>query len=116
MQTHVVGDNSLLIYDHDRPINDFSYDTKDSHKYTKTVNTRVSDDDPDSGQKYILMINQAVQISGLANHHLCPMWCHLSSVQIHEVSKFLADSPSETFHAMQVVHPHDTVYTLKIPL
>ena len=60
------------------------------------------------------MINQANQISGLANHHLCPMKCHLNCGQIGEVLKFLTDSASETTHAIHLIdHLNATKLLLK---
>ena len=47
------------------------------------------------------MINQAIQINGLENHLLCPMWCHLNGVHMSEVPKLLAVSPNVTTHAIQ---------------
>ena len=48
------------------------------------------------------MINQAIEISGLANHLLCPMQCQMNGVQNNTVLKLLAGSPSEAAHALQL--------------
>ena len=37
----VVGDNWLVIHDHDRPVNVYSYDPKDDHRSTKTFDVTV---------------------------------------------------------------------------
>ena len=37
----VVGDNCLVIHDHFRPVNVYSYDPKDGHKSAKTVDATV---------------------------------------------------------------------------
>ena len=66
--TCVVGDNCLVIHDHNRPVNVYSYDPKDGHRSAKTVDATVGYQDPQSGQKFILMINQAIHIDGLVNH------------------------------------------------
>ena len=55
--TCVVGDNSLVIYDCNRPVNVYSYDQKDGHKSAKTVDALVGYQDPQSGQMFILVIN-----------------------------------------------------------
>ena len=62
------------------------------------------------------MINQAVCIDSLDNHILCPMKCHLNGVHISEVPKFLAESPSETTHAIKLVDPFNAAHSLTIPL
>ena len=37
----VLGDNCLVIHDHNRQVNVYSYDPKDGHKSAKTVNATV---------------------------------------------------------------------------
>ena len=76
--TCVVGDNCLIIHDLNRPVNVYSYDPKDGHSSAKTVDAAVGHQEPQSGQKFILMKNQAFDIDGLVNHLLCPMQCHMS--------------------------------------
>ena len=56
--TCVVGDNCLVIHDHNRPETVYSYDPKDGQRSTKTVHATVGYQDPQSGQKFILMKNQ----------------------------------------------------------
>ena len=58
MQTCVVGDNYLVIHDHNRPINVYSYDLNDGHRSAKTVDAAVGYQDPQNGQKFILMITK----------------------------------------------------------
>ena len=101
----VLGDNCLVIHNHNRPGNVYSYDPKDGHKSAKTVDATVGYQDPQSSQRFILMINQPIPIDGLVNHLLYPMQCHLNGVQISEVPKFLAENLSETTHAIELVNP-----------
>ena len=44
------------------------------------------------------------------------MQCHLNGVHISEVPKFLAESPSETTHAIELVNPFNVAHPLIIPL
>ena len=112
----VVGDNCLVIHDHNWPVNVYSYDPKDGHRSAKTVDATVGYQDPQSGQVFILMINQAIFIDGLDNYLLCPMQCHLNGVHIREIPKFLAESPSETTHAVELSNPFEAAHLLIIPL
>ena len=48
----VVGDISLVIHDHNRPVNVYSYD----HRSVKTVDATVGYHYTQSGQKFILVI------------------------------------------------------------
>ena len=62
------------------------------------------------------MINQAICIDGLDNPLLCLMQCHLNGVLISKVPKFLAETPSETTHAVELVVPFDITHPLIIQL
>ena len=62
------------------------------------------------------MINQAIPIDGLVNHLLCHMQCHLNGVHISEFFKSLAETPSETTHAIELVDPFDATHPLIILL
>ena len=55
------------------------------------------------------MIDQAICIVGLENHLLCPMQCHLNGVYI---PKFLAESPNEASHALELTDHLDSAYPL----
>ena len=89
--TCVVGDNCLVLHDQNRQVNVYSYDPKDGHRSAKTVDAAVGYQDPQSGQKFILMINQAICIDGLVNHLLCPMQCPLNGVHFRsEAYEFLS--------------------------
>ena len=59
------------------------------------------------------MINQTMQISGLANHLSCQ--CGLNGVQISEDPRFLSDSPSESIHAKQLIDHHNAASLLQSP-
>ena len=106
----VAGNHCLVIYDHDRPIAIYSYNPKIGHRSANKVDSAVGYQDPQSGQKFILMINKAFHINGVENHLLCPMQCCLNSVHISEVPKFLAESPSMTAHAIDLTDPFDTAH------
>ena len=71
--TCVVGDNCLLIHDHNRLVNVYSYNPKDGNKSAKIVDAAVDYQDPQSGQRFILIMNQAICIYGLVNHSMACM-------------------------------------------
>ena len=82
----VVGDNCLIIDDHNRPVNVCSYSPQDSHKDAKTVDATVGYQDPQSGLVFIVLINQAIYSNSLENHLICHMQClngvHISDPQV----------------------------------
>ena len=112
----VVGDNCVVLHDHNKPGNLYSYHPKDGQGSAKTVDAAVEYQDQKSGQKFILMINQAIQINGLESHLLSPMQCCLSCMYIIEVTKFLAESHSVTTHAIELTDTFDETHLLIIPL
>ena len=76
-----------------------------------TVDARVMYQDPQSRQKTILVINQAIHINGQDNHLMCPMKCCLNDVHINEVPKFLYERPIVTTHAIKLPDPFNTAHT-----
>ena len=111
----VVGDNCLVIHDDNRPVNVYSYDPRDGHRSAKTVVTTVGYCDPQSRQKYILMINQAIVIDNLESHLLYPMQCSLNGINVNEVNKFLAESSSMITHLIQLTDLFNEAHPLMIP-
>ena len=97
--TCVVDDDCAVIHYHDRLVN---------------IYTKVGYQNKQCGQKYFFMIHQAIQTSSLGNHLLCPMHCHLNSVYISEVPKFLADTPSVTTHAIHLADLFNPILPLII--
>ena len=89
---------------------------QNGHRSAKTVDAIVGYQDSQSGQKFILMMNQAICIDGLVNHLLCPMQCHLNSVQISEVPKILTENSNKTTHAIELVDTFDAAHPLIILL
>ena len=47
--TCLVGNNCLVVYNFNRQVNIYSYDPKDGHRGTKTVDATVGYKDPQSG-------------------------------------------------------------------
>ena len=114
--TCVVGDNCLVIHDHNRLVNVYSYNPKNRHRSAKTVHATVGYQDPQICQNFILMINQAIIINSLENHLFCPKQCCLNGVHISEVTKFLDESPSMTTHTIELVNPSNVTHPLLILL
>ena len=111
VDTIVVGDNSWVIHDHNRPVNVYSYNPRDGNRSAKTGDDTVGYQDLQSGQ-----INQAICIDGLENYLLCSMQFHFNGVHISEVPKFLVESPSETTLAIELTDPFDAAHPLIILL
>ena len=66
--TCVVGDNYLVINDHNRSVSVYSYNPKGGHRSTKMVDATVGYQDPKKSHKLFLIIKQTICINGLENH------------------------------------------------
>ena len=84
--------------------------------FTVALYSALAYQEPWSGQKCILMINQALQISGLEDHLLCPMQCHLNGMHTREVTTFLTERPNVATHSIHSLDPFDTAHPPIIPL
>ena len=60
----VVADNCLVMHNKNRPVNVYIYNPKDGHRSAKTVDAMGEYQGTQSGQKFILMINQAIHMNG----------------------------------------------------
>ena len=47
--TCVIGNNCLIIYDHNKKVNVYIHNPKDDHRSAKTVDTTVAYHDPHTG-------------------------------------------------------------------
>ena len=100
--TCVLGRDALIIYDYDRPVEVTGFDPAlGSHRYS-TVSGVVKFTHPASGERFHLVIHQAIHTPHLLHHLLCPMQCHMNDVTVNDVPKFLTDDPTENTHAIIV--------------
>ncbi len=73
--TCVLGRDALILLDYDRPVIVKGYDPSLGTKTYATISGALAYDDPVTGEVYHLVINQAIHISPLDHHLLCPMQC-----------------------------------------
>ena len=59
------------------------YDPKDGAKEYRMVTGVVAYDHQQTGQTYMLVVNQAIEVPHLQNHPLCPMKCQMNGVKIN---------------------------------
>ena len=99
--TCVVGDNALIIHDHERDVAVTGYDHGRSKTF-KIVDAVVGYEDPITGQEYYFVFNQAIHIPGLKHNLLCPMQLRMNDVSVNEIPKFLVENPTEQDHAIMI--------------
>ena len=79
MQTHVVGDQFLVIHDHNIPVNAVGCDFKAQSKHAYVLDAPVAYEVPKTGQAFILSIKQATEMKGsdhlLHVHVIINEWC-----------------------------------------
>jgi hypothetical protein len=73
-------------------------------------------DHPRDGQVYHLVFHQAIHMSQLDHHLLCPMQCRVNDVTVNDVPKFLTHFPTDNTHALVVQNPDNDSTTLSFLL
>jgi hypothetical protein len=104
--TCVIGDNALILRDHERRVSVTGYDHSRPKTY-KIVDAVVGHEDPETGEEYMLVINQAIYIPGLKHNLICPMQLRMNDVSVNETPKFCLSNPTETDHAILVNRSED---------
>jgi hypothetical protein len=98
--TCVLGQNCLIILDHNRPIQVHSYNPSLGYQTFQTVSSVLYYQHPVTGTKYHLVVHhQAIHVPHLDWHLLCPMQCRVNDVVINECPKFLMPNPTDHTHA-----------------
>jgi hypothetical protein len=68
-----------------------------------------------TGETFILIVNQAIHNPKLTHNLLSPIQMRLNDVEVNDKPKFLTDKPTECDHAICVVN-HETNEKFVIPL
>ena len=93
--TCVLGRDTLIFLDYERPVVVEGYDPSLGTKTYTTVSGGLAHDDPKTGKVYHLLINQSIHIPHLDHHLLCPMQCQVNDVIVDDTSKFLTSDPTD---------------------
>ena len=113
--TCCVGAGALIIADYDRPVTVTGYDPQLGTRTLRTVSA-VLEYTKSNGQRYHLLINQAISIPNLDHHLLCPMQCRVNDIIINDCPKFLTPNPRPDSHAIVAVDPEDDSKQIILPL
>jgi hypothetical protein len=92
------------------------YDESLGTKTYETVSGVVAYTDPKTWRTFHLIINQAIHVTHLDHHLLCPMQCCVNDLIVDKSPKFLAIKPTDQTHALTVPNPDDPSQTLTLPL
>jgi hypothetical protein len=114
--TCVLGHDALIILDYNRPVSVVGYDESLGSKTYQTLSGVVAYDDPQTGRTLQLIINQAIHISHLDHHLLCPMQFRVNDVIDNNLPKFLASDPTDQMHALTLTDPNNPLQPVTLPL
>ncbi len=91
------------------------YESLGSKTY-QTVSGVVAYDDPQTGRTLHLIINQAIHISHLDHHLLCPIECRVNDLTINNLPKFLVANPTDQTHALTMTDPDNPLQPVILSL
>ena len=112
----MVGRNSLIIQDFNRPVDVTGYDpTLGVKRSLRTVSAALAYDDPGDGHTVILVIHQAIHVPTMQHNLITPMQLRMNDVQVREIPRFLTDHSDEDSHSIVIPDIEDGP-PYKIPL
>jgi hypothetical protein len=114
--TCVLGRDTLIILNYDRPVHVKGYDPTLSKQRYDTGSGVVAYDHPQTGKVLHLVINQAIHIQQLDHHLLCPMQCRVNDVTVGETPKFLVPNPTDETHALTITDTDNLTQAVHLPL
>jgi len=108
---------ALIIHDHERPVTVVGYDNGQG-RTLRTVDAVVGYTDPSTGDKWWLVINQALLVPGMLNPLLCTNQLRANDIRVNDEPKHLVLNPTKYHHAIAVETPdgNEQVEELVIPL
>jgi hypothetical protein len=114
----VIGEETaLVIHDFEQPVRVFGYDEAIGQAMNfKTVSAIIAYDQPETGEKYMLTIHQAILIPQMKANLLSPMQLRDNDLRVNGKPKYMALNPSDDHHAIIIPGKGDDASKLRIPL
>ena len=108
---------ALIIHNHERTVTVCGYDNGPG-KALEIVDAVVAYTDPSTGDKWMLVINQAILVPGLQHPLLCSNQIQMNDIQVNDEPKHMVLNPTVYHHAITVKPPdgNEQVEELIIPL
>ena len=102
--TCVVGTKTaLLIHDYDRPVKVHWYDEGVGEIETcRAVSAVIAYDHPESGDKYMMVLHQAILIPQMENNLLCPLQMRDNDVRVNDDPKFMDLTLTGNHHSVVI--------------
>ena len=98
------GGRVLKIYDYNCPVNVQGYDPLLGAKQYSTISGALAYVNPFTGLKYHLIFHQAIHMSDLDHHLLCPMQYRANGVIINKFTRMYCHEPTQESHAIVAMY------------
>ena len=95
------------MYDYERPVSVQAYDPSLGTQQYSTVSVVVGFKCLRSGETYLLMIPQVIEITHLDHHLVCPIQCVIENRVLTKTFNFLCKNPDSTSHAVVARDPEE---------
>ena len=76
----------------------------------------IAYDHPESGDTYMLVLNQEIIIPQMEKNLLCPLQMRDNDVRVNDESKFMVPTPTENNHAIVINGIDQDQQPINIPL
>ena len=114
--TYVIGKQALIIYDNERPVSVQAYDPSLGTQQYRTAYAVVGYKCLKSGETYLMVLHQAIEIPHLDHHLLCPMQCRTANIRVNKTPKFLCQNPDSASHSVVAPDSEGSEEDLVFPL
>ena len=114
-QSVVSSECALILRTHSTTVSVYGYDHGESRR-CKVVDAVVGYRDPSTGDVWMLVINQALEVPGIAHPLLCSNQLRMNALTVNDEPKALVSNPTERTHAIAVPIPDSEDEELLIPL
>ena len=116
-QSCVSEQSALIIHDYETPTMVYGYDGKRGRSL-KIVDAVVGYTDASTGDKWMLVINQALLVPGLRHPLLCSNQLRANDIRVNDEPKHLVLNPTDYHHAIAIKTPegNEAKEELLIPL
>ncbi len=90
----VLGSITLVVYNYEKPVNIFGYNPKGLvTRELCMIMGVLAYDCPNTGETFILIVNQAIHNPKLTHNLLSPIQMWLNDMEVNDKPKFFTDNP-----------------------
>ena len=83
------GSDALKLFDYNCPVNVHGYGANFGMRQCQTISWAVAYDHPHIGERYHIIVHQAIHMPDLDHHFLCPMQLRANDVIVNDCPKII---------------------------